>query len=532
MVDQTPRYVRVQNAANEWEGLTQDRRNHWTNAAYTVAIDEHSAVTIRAAQPIQRIQLEWAADFTGPWLFLGDAFERAYGDLHFAPLDEERICHWSMAARQGALTRCFGVAVQPNALCAWQATAASVTLWLDVRNGTDPLDLHGRVLDCCTLVLREYPETDTDYSMLHAFARAMCPISRHSDEPIIGINDWYYAYGANTADLIIQNAQLAAALADGLGVKPWVLIDDGWESAYDSQTEYNGGPWQTGNDKLGDMGSVAQQIKAAGAQAGLWFRPLLVQSAATKTMVLHRDQDNLFLDPSHPAVRKQVAADIQRFTEWGFKMIKHDFTTYDIFGLQGVAMGLNYFAQPTHFYDKTKTTAEIINQFYAAIRQAAGAALIIGCNTISHLSAGVFDIMRVGDDTSGRHYQRTRSRGVNSLAFRLAQNDVFYQVDGDCVGISDMIPWVENRKWLQVLAQTKTPLFISCDPTGLTAEMQADIRQAFAQRMQAQQDGGSVPTGLAAGLYPTRWRNPTTGQVTDFAWFDTPRQFYASFPYY
>jgi hypothetical protein len=40
-------------------------------------------------------------------------------------------------------------------------------------------------------------------------------------------------------------------------------------------------------------------------------------------------------------------------------------------------------------------------------RDASGDASIIGCNTVSHLSAGVFDICRIGDDTSGTEWAST-----------------------------------------------------------------------------------------------------------------------------
>ena len=65
-----------------------------------------------------------------------------------------------------------------------------------------------------------------------------------------------------------------------------------------------------------------------------------------------------------------------------------------------------------------RTTAEVIGSLYDVIRGAAGDAAIIGCNTVSHLSAGLFEICRIGDDTSGTDWSRTRKMGVNTLAFR------------------------------------------------------------------------------------------------------------------
>ena len=101
----------------------------------------------------------------------------------------------------------------------------------------------------------------------------------------------------------------------------------------------------------------------------------------------------------------------------------------------------------------SRTTAEVIADLYQAIRTAAGDALVIGCNTVSHLSAGVFEICRVGDDTSGREWARTRKMGVNTLAFRGAQHGAFYVADPDCVGVTTAIPWAQNRQWLDLLAE-------------------------------------------------------------------------------
>lgn len=87
--------------------------------------------------------------------------------------------------------------------------------------------------------------------------------------------------------------------------------------------------------------------------------------------------------------------------------------------------------------------------------------MIIGCNTIGHLGAGLMHLNRTGDDTSGRIWERTRRMGVNTLAFRLPQHNTFYHIDADCVGIFGMIPWEKNRQWADVLAKSGTPLFVS-----------------------------------------------------------------------
>ena len=125
-----------------------------------------------------------------------------------------------------------------------------------------------------------------------------------------------------------------------------------------------------------------------------------------------------------------------------------------------------------HFYDRSKTSAEVVKDLYQAIYQTAEAygTVIIGCNTIGHLGAGLMHVSRVGDDTSGYTWERTRKMGINSLAFRLPQHRTFFDVDADCVGITEHIPWKLNRQWADVIAESGTPLFISAKPGTLNEQ--------------------------------------------------------------
>ena len=126
----------------------------------------------------------------------------------------------------------------------------------------------------------------------------------------------------------------------------------------------------------------------------------------------------LAYDPTVPEALDAVRAQLRELATWGYELVKHDFSTYDMLGQWGFEMG----AQPTvpgwSFHDRSKTNAEIILDLYQAIRTAAGEEmLILSCNVVGHLGAGIFDIQRTGDDTSGKVWERTRRMGVNTLAF-------------------------------------------------------------------------------------------------------------------
>ena len=157
-----------------------------------------------------------------------------------------------------------------------------------------------------------------------------------------------------------------------------------------------------------------------------------------------------------------------------------------------------------NFFDRTKTGAEIVLDLYRLIREAAGDAVIIGCNTISHLSAGLFEVNRIGDDTSGNNWSRTRAMGINTLAFRLCQNDSFYKIDADCVGIlGERIDWKLNKQWLELLAKSGSPLFVSVQPSAMTEEMRADLKEAFA--INSIQENEAEPLDWTYNNSPQQW---------------------------
>jgi alpha-galactosidase len=146
----------------------------------------------------------------------------------------------------------------------------------------------------------------------------------------------------------------------------------------------------------------------------------------------------------------------------------------------------------------------VIDGLYRTIREAAGGSLIIGCNTVSHLSAGHFEICRVGDDTSGTEWARTRKMGVNTLAFRGVQHGAFYVADADCVGVTKAVPWSLTRQWLDLLARSGTMLMVSLAPDALGVEQRRDLREALALAATPQPLG--EPLDWHETVYPERWR--------------------------
>ena len=420
------------------------------------------------------VELFWAADLREDLLILGDAWERSYGDLEFSKLSSlNKHLPWYFVITDKKESLCLGVKTGANSFVSFKCTTEGVTALVDCRNGGSGVHLNGRRLLLASFVYSKYENTDI-FENLKTFCRKMCDTPLLPKERIYGGNNWYYAYGKSNYKQIIKDAKLQAELAKGIDNKPFQVIDDCW------QKHKCEGPWHP-NRKFKDMKKLADEIKEIGARPGIWVRLLHNRDKAlTKEMRILRKGKRQYLDPTHPEVQKYIRSDIERIKSWGYELIKHDFSTADLFGSYGSELNetITKFSG-WHFYDKTKTNAEIVLDFYRLIKEACGNMLIIGCDTVSHLSAGLVHIYRIGDDTSGREWARTRDMGVNTLAFRLAQNEIFYMCDADCVGIlKNKIPWEKNSQWLHLLSYSNTPLFVSCTDK-ISDEQKRDIAKAY-----------------------------------------------------
>ena len=454
------------------------------------------------------IELHWDADSDDNIFVLGDAWERSYGDLEFRALcDNDRYMPWYFIASDKITSFCFGVKTGTASFVSFRYDKNGITALVDVRNGGSGVHLNGRKLLAATFIYEEY-ETAEIMSNLHDFCKKMCPSPLLPKEKIYGGNNWYYAYGDSCYEQIVSDARLQAELSKGISNKPFEVVDDCW-SVNDTE-----GPWLP-NEKFGDMKRLADEIKALGVRPGIWIRPLHNKDEAiTSDMRILREDERLYLDPTHPDVQTYLKADIERIKEWGYELIKHDFSTVDLFGDYGASLTATITnIKGWHFYDKTKTNAEIVLDFYRLIRDTAGEILIIGCNTVSHLSAGLFELARTGDDTSAREWERTPKMGVNTLAFRLPQHNAFYHVDADCVGIlNDITPWEKNRQWLELLSYSDTPLFVSCTD-AISDDCKEDIRKAFRTFHESHE---FEPLDIYTTKIPTRWK--IDGKITEYNW--------------
>lgn len=456
---------------------------------------------------------------TEPVRILSDEWERGYGAMEWRGIVTERNMPWVCAVSNGTdldpdvsgrLTECFGVMVRPAAFCMWRYDSRGVTLEIDVRNGGSGVILGGRSLEVCEILFGEYRDMSA-FAALRAYYRSLCVDPIFPKHPVYGSNNWYYAYGESSQEEILSDTDFVLERCGKQENIPYMVIDDGW------QPNRTDGPWHCGNEKFPNMKGLADAMKEKGVRPGIWIRYLADRNFQTEgiTEEMRLNRDRQYLDPSHPAVIEKVICDTKRIVdEWGYTLIKHDFSTYDIFGCWGF-QAKDFLAQDGwHFYDRSRTSAEIVVDFYRTIREAAGGAIVLGCNVIGHLAAGLVEMNRTGDDTSGKEWERTRKMGVNTLAFRMLQHKAFYDVDADCVGVMGLIPWSLNRQWLKALSVSGTPLFVSYNPKLQDETAFADLAEAFTRS--AKQIDEFVPLDWMENTCPEKWL--LNGELIEFNW--------------
>ena len=216
----------------------------------------------------------------------------------------------------------------------------------------------------------------------------------------------------------------------------WSVVDDGW-----SPDGVEKGMWNRGNARFGDMETFARRLRTPGAAT----RHLV----SVRCWPRHRDRqrsaclrDARFLDPQ-PGRRPGDCGGghAPACAPGGYRLIKHD---YSSFGHHG-PVGLRHGCPPStpddwHFADRTRTTAEHpCFSSTARLRDAAG-------RTRHPPSAATRSVIfrlacsrssRIGDDVSGRAWDRTRpdGRGHTGLP-RRAPRHVLRPADPDIAPIT------------------------------------------------------------------------------------------------
>lgn len=456
------------------------RRDHntYTYKDIKVEIDAQNRVMVSAlTSEVRFIALRWNGKWPRGARLMGDTFERSYGDLRWRGLETENILSWYFLVHSGSGNEGYGVKVCPDALCFWVPDNDGLTLWLDVRNGGSGVILSGRTITAAELVCASTSDTNA-FNFHKRFCKMMSIAPLLPGRPVYGGNNWCYAYGDSSAAKIIKDAEIIRDAAEGIENRPFMVIDDGWqELSRSSYAHAEGRPYERGNTLFPDMPGLAVEMKSMGVRPGIWMRPLkTAEKYISKSLLL--EGRPYTMDASQDEVMELVSEDISRLVKWGYELIKYDYVVRDVLGEL-----FNTFAaiksKGWHFANRGVTSAEILKNLSRVIHEAAGEAILIGCNVAGHLAVGHIHLHRSGDDTSGREYTRSIKMGINTLAFRAAQNRVFFSTDADCVCITNKIPWDKNRQLLELYSKSGTPLFVSVQPEVLDGEIRTALKTAF-----------------------------------------------------
>lgn len=483
--------------------------------------NEHLAIFLTAqTSKVKWIKLRWNnLSWDKNVRFLGDAWERGYGDMEWKGMNPNRFMPWYFCAKSEAKSVCYGVKVRPSAMCFWQVDSLGMTLFLDVRCGGSGVNLKGRVIKLADVIACEMRDC-TSFEAMQEFCGQMCEDPILPKYPVYGSNNWYYAYGKSSESEILADCDYILNLTKDIENKPYMVIDDCWQEHH-RLNEYNGGPWTKGNEKFPDMKALAEKLVQKGVRPGIWVRLLLNEDENIKNE--WRLSHNNCIDPTNPEALNYIKEDIKRICNWGYTLIKHDFSTFDLFGKWGFQMSPLVTDDGWHFYDDSLTSAEVVKLLYKAILDASveasnGETLILGCNTIGHLGAGYMHINRTGDDTSGVDWERTRFMGVNTLAFRLPQHGKFYEIDADCVGIDGGISWSMNKQWADVLAKSGTPVFISVRPNILDETEKQELHEIL--KVASKQEHHVIPVDWEETTCPEHWQDKDHDIDCKYQWFE------------
>ena len=216
-------------------------------------------VSVSSAAPLTFVRLRWKARLPEGVRLFGGNWERTYGKTGWRTIADARPMPWYFLASSGGSTDACGVKTQPGAFAAWRVDADGVELVLDCRAGSRPVELGGRTLEACTIVSRRVESGETPFEAARAFCRMMCDSPRRVASPVYGYNDWYCAYGRNTATNFLADAKAVLSLAEGLENRPFAVVDDGWQSP---------DTWRDVRPRWGmAMGKVAERIRAMGWRA-------------------------------------------------------------------------------------------------------------------------------------------------------------------------------------------------------------------------------------------------------------------------
>jgi alpha-galactosidase len=273
-----------------------------------------------------------------------------------------------------------------------EGVRVELELWSQVPLGPGETRVHERVRVALGADPQVLLEEHADEHGRVAEARTAAPFRS-------GWCTWYHFFHEVGEDDLLRNLEALAAARDELPVDV-VQLDDGYQRAI--------GDWLETNEKFPrGLAPVAQAIRDAGFEAGLWTAPFCV-TAESRLFEAHpewllREGDTLFrgllhpvwsadhavyvLDASLEAVTDHLEETFRALVEMGFHYQKLDFLYAEAMQAEGV--------------DPTLSRAGRLRRGLEAVRRGCGdEAFLLGCGCPLGAAVGVVDGMRIGPDVA------------------------------------------------------------------------------------------------------------------------------------
>ena len=232
---------------------------------------------------------------------------------------------------------------------------------------------------------------------------------------VFGWCSWYHKGLAVAARDVTNFAKVARKLP--LDV---IQIDDGYQRAR--------GDWWPNEKFPGGWPPVLKQIRATGANAGVWLAPLLVE----EKLGLAKKHPDWFqhdatgksfgnLDPTHPGAQRFIRDIIRQHRRLGFKYFKIDFTFLDA---------------NTRYHDPTKTRYQVFRDLYRLYREEIGDDNYLLACIVSFIRpvVGLADAVRIGVDSMAvwkESHGICISRCVRAVGANAATNNILFANDPD-----------------------------------------------------------------------------------------------------
>lgn len=331
---------------------------------------------------------------------------------------------------------------------------------------------------------------------------------------------WYYYYTNISEKIILDNLK---AIQDKKLPIQFFQVDDGYQKTI--------GDWLTTNDDFAfGMKGIADEIKNAGYQPGIWLAPFLVRKDSEffqkyPEAVLKDESGEpvpalwnplwgkgytYCLDTTHPRSKEFLTNVFKTITKvWGYPYLKLDF--------------LYACLLPGHVYDPSLTPQMRYKEALKLIRKVVGKdTFLLGCGAPILPSVGFFQGMRISCDVAPfwkPELKRRFLKDKNALCTQKALiNDItrssmhrkFWLNDPDCLLVrkkNNSMTGKQTRIMASVMGVSGGMLLVSDDMTKLEPE-RIDLLEKTMALSRLCQSKTPIPIGIFESEFPEGLYNP------------------------